>query len=213
MNDILLDDDFKSDKYSVSINELMFSRKYSPTVTSVSKLLDDNGYFGRYRIETVKDRKLGIHTLIKIHVYLVDSGVTYTWPFNTFFDLDTKRFGHNRKVPRGVFTEKFIFGYCVNVLSLICTPRSMLTDPLSTLECFCVLCSQKIKETNLPIDSWSWTICKTVSSFGQRPYYEKIIPFMTRIGMITDNKFRIIGRDDPKEFCDNLFDIDYWHNL
>jgi len=213
MNDILLDDSFKSDKYSVSLNELLFSRPYKPNVASVSKLLDDSGYFGRYRIEIVKDKKFGTNTLIKIHVYLVDSGVTYAWPFSTFFDLDTKRFGHNRKVPRGVFTEQFIFGYCVNVLALMSTPKSMLTDPMSHLECLCLLCAKTINENNIPMDSWSWNICKIVSSYGQRPYYERIIPFMSRIGMIVNNKFRIIGRDDPEEFCSNLFDINYWHNL
>jgi hypothetical protein len=213
MSNILIDDEFKSDKYSVSLNELLFGRPYKPNVVSVSKLLDDNGYFGRYRIEVVKDRKFGTDILIRIHVYLVDSGVNYVWPYNTFFDLDTKRFGHNRKVPRGVFSNKSMFTYCFSVLATMFTPRTKLHVPSSLYEIKCITCMAIIKDGNHPINEWAWIISKNHGNFAHRIYYEKIIPFLSRIGIISNNKFKIIGEDDPTEYTSNLFDIDYWHNI
>jgi hypothetical protein len=213
MDDFLIDEEFKNDKYSVSLNQLMFGRPYKPNVISVSKLLDKNGYFGRYKIEVVKDRKFGTDILIKIHVYLVDSGISYTWPYNTFFDLDTKRFGHNRKVPRGVFTDKSMFGYCVRVLSIMFTPLNRLSKPMSLYESDCIMCTKIIKEGNHSPEDWPLIIARNHGSFGQRPYYERIIPFLSRIGLIVSNRFKIIGHEDPEEFSSNLFDIDYWHNI
>lgn len=213
MNDPIIDDVLKSDKYCLSINQLMFGRNYKPNISSVSRLLDDNGYFGRYKIEVVKDRKFGVHTLIKIHVYLVDSGIAYTWPYDTFFDLDSKRFGHNRKIPRGVFSDKFMFSYCFRVLSIMSTPIEMLEQPMSHYDLLCLKCMKIIKEGNYPTEDWSSIISKNHGSFGQMPYYDKIIPFLIRLGLIINNKFRIIGYDDPEEYTSNLFDIDYWHNI
>ena len=93
MNDSpILNEEFKSDKFEVSLNEILFSRSYKPSVNSVSKLLDANGYFGRYKIETIDNRKFGTDILIRVHVYLYDSVYTYTWPYNTFFDLDKRMF-------------------------------------------------------------------------------------------------------------------------
>jgi hypothetical protein len=213
MSDLLINDEFKSDKYSISLNELMFGRPYRPNVVSVSKLLDNNGYFGRYRIEVIKNRKFGTDTLIKIHIYLVDSGLSYTWPYNTFFDLDTKRFGHNRKAPRGVFTDKSMFKYCVNVLSIMFTPIDMLPNPLLRYHVDCILCMRIIKEGNHLPNDWPWIISRNTGSFAQMVYYQRIIPFLSRIGLITSNKFKIIGSDDPEEYSSNMFDIDYWHNI
>ena len=213
MNDPIIDDVLKSDKYSVSINQLMFGRKYKPNVASVSRLLDDNGYFGRYKIEVVKDRKFGIDTLIKIHIYLVDSGLTYTWPHATFFDLDKKTFGHNRKIPRGVFTNKSMFGYCIRVLSTMSTPIDMIEKPLCYYDELCITCMDLIKKGNHSTEEWSWIICKNNSNFAHKPYYDKIIPFLLKLGLIINNRFIIIGQDDPEEFISNMFDIDYWHNI
>lgn len=213
MNDSLIDDEFKSDKYSVSINQLIFGRPYKPIISSVSKLLDDNGYFGRHKIEVIKNRKFGIHTLVKIHVYLVDSNMYYTWPYDTFIDLDSKRFGHNRKVPRGVFTDKFMFDYCFRVLSIMSTPMHMIEQPVSYYDLLCLKCMKIIKDGNHSIEDWAWIISKNHGSFGQMPYYQKIIPFLSRLGLIMNNKFKVIGKDDSIEYPSNLFDIDYWHNI
>lgn len=213
MSDLLINDEFKSDKYSVSLNELMFGRQYRPNVVSISKLLDNNGYFGRYRIEVIKDRKFGTDTLVKIHIYLVDSGLSYTWPYSTFFDLDKRIFGHNRRMPRGVLTDKFMFAYCFRVLAIMSTPIEMLEQPMSHYDLLCLKCMKIIKEGKYTTEDWPSIISKNHGSFGQMPYYDKIIPFLIRLGLIINNKFRIIGYDDPEEYTSNMFDIDYWHNI
>ena len=216
MEDILLDEDFKSDKYEISINELLFGRVYKSTTQAVAKLLDDNGYYGRYKIEHVKDRKHGIDTMIKIHVYLVDSGHTYTWPFQTYFNLDKRCFAHNRKVPRGVLSDSFMFGYCLRVLSVMFTPESRIEVELDKAHHYtilCMKCMRIINENNSALEDWPWIICKNHGSFGQMPYYKKIIPFLVRIGLIVNRKFIITSSDDANEICDNLFDINYWYNI
>jgi hypothetical protein len=205
-------EDFKDDKYKVSINELLFSPKCRGSIISVQSILDDNGYYGRYKIEQIRDRKFGTDLLLKIHVYLVDSCLTYTWPYNTFFDVDKKMFGHNRKVPRGVFTDKSMFTYCVRVLSVMSTPKNMIKQPMCYYDAMCLKCMDIIKEGNHSAEDWSWIICKNHGSFGQKPYYDRIIPFLLRLGLIVNKKFKILGYDDPIEYCSNMFDIDYWYN-
>jgi hypothetical protein len=212
MKDLEVNDEFKSDKYSVSINELMFSRRYRPNIAAVSTLLDDNGYFGRYRIESIKDKKFPSDTLIIIHVYLCDSLYTYSWPLNTFFNLNKKLFGHNRKIPRGVFNNAFMFSNCVMFLSTMFTPRSMFKD-ISLYDANCINCLRIIEEGDYGVESWAFIISNYIKASGQRPFYEKILPYLCRIGLISNNKFIIVGKEDPQEICDNLFDINYWSNL
>lgn len=210
MNDPIIDDVFKSDRYSISLNQLLFTKRFQPNITSVSKLLDDNGYFGRYRIEQILEKKmLGI----KIHVYLVDSGVTYIWPYDTSFNLQSKKFTTNRRVPRGLQMDKFMFNHCFRVLSIMSTPASMIEQPASYFDLLCLECMKIITDDNLSSEEWPWIISKNIGSFGQNSYYEKIIPFLTRLGLIVNNKFIIIGKDDAIEYPSNLFDIDYWHNI
>lgn len=212
MNDTIIDDVFKSDVYSISINQLLFTKLLRPNLVSVGRLLDNNGYFGRHRIEEVKDKKFGKDTLIKIHVYLVDSSFEYSWPFNTFFDLDKRIFGHNRKLSRGVFTDKFMFNHCVGVLALMSTTKK-IEDAESHYEAVCIKCRDIIKRNNLGIEDWSWVICNNHGTLGQLTFYEKIIPFLSRIGMIHNNKLKLQSMDDALEFCENLFDVNYWQNI
>lgn len=213
MDDFLLDDEHKSDKYEVSINELLFGRVYRPSATSVQKLLDDNGYYGRSRVEIVKNKKFGTDVLIKVHIYLYDSAFEYTWPFNTFFDLDKKCFGHNRRVPRGILTDRKMFFRCVKFLSIMFTPEKLLSVPLEWHELDCIKCRDAVKEHNASPDKWPWLICHTTKQYDQLKFYEKIIPFLSRIGLIVNNKFKVITKDDAEEVCDNLFDINYWSNI
>lgn len=216
MNDILLDDEFKSDKYSISINELLFGKVYKPTIQSITKLLDDNGYYGRYRIEQVRDRKYGIDTMVKIHVYLVNSGYTYTWPFQTSFNLDKKCFTSNRKVPKGVLSNNTMFGHCFRVLSVMFTPKERIQDDLKKSPSYtvsCIKCMRIINEENSPLEDWPWIICRNHGGFGQKPYYEKIIPFLVRTGFIVNRKFLVSSSEDAEEVSSNLFDINYWHNI
>jgi len=207
------DEFLKDDRYKVSINELLFNPKCKGTVSSIQTILDDNGYYGRYRIETIKSAKFGTDLLIKVHIYLVDSCYTYTWPYNTFFNVDKKLFGHNRKAPRGVISNKTMFGYCLRILATIFCPKEILPEPTTIQEIYCFNCREVILGKNISHQNWGWVICQQQRSFGQLPFYEKIIPFLVRLGLIVNNKTKIISAIDADEFSENMFDIDYWYNI
>lgn len=213
MNDYLLNDEFKSDKYEVSLNELLFSRTYNPSVNSISKLLDNNGYFGRYKIETLTNRKFGTDVLIKVHVYLIDSVYTYTWPYNTFFNLDKKSFGHSRKAPRGVLTDKSMLSYVFTLFSTIFAKRGKTYKPSMVFETYCDECLRVIQQHKLPLSDWPRTICNIHQTNAHRPYLEKAIPFLVKVGLLSNNKFRLNNAYEAEELSDNLFDIDYWYNI
>ena len=62
-DDAIIDDVNKSDAYSISINSVILL--YKPqSIPTLSKLLDDNGYYGRYTIMTKVTKKLGERLLI-----------------------------------------------------------------------------------------------------------------------------------------------------
>jgi hypothetical protein len=214
MNDYLLDQEFKSDKYEVSLNELLFSRPYKPSINSISKLLDNNGYFGRYRIELLSERKFGTDVLIKIHVYLYDSVLTYTWPYNTVFNIEKKSFGHNRKAPRGVLSEKSMLSYVFTLFSTIFTKRGVSYKPSMLFEQQCDFCYRSIYESKIPLNSWPYVISKiTGGTSSHRSYLEKVIPFLVKAGLISNRRFKLRNSDEANEVCENLFDIDYWYNI
>jgi hypothetical protein len=214
MNDSpILNEEFKSDKFEVSLNEILFSRSYKPSVNSVSKLLDANGYFGRYKIETIDNRKFGTDILIRVHVYLYDSVYTYTWPYNTFFDLDKKMFGHNRRVPRGFLSDKSMLSYFFTLFSTIFKRRDKNYKPSILFERHCDECYKVIVDSKLPLNDWPFVICKIHGTSSHKPYLEKIIPFFVKVGLISNNRFKLNNVQDANEVCKNLFDINYWHNI
>lgn len=88
-DEIIIDHEIKSDEYKVPINTLVVLNKPT-TVSALSKLLDDNGYFGRYKILRKVTKNLG-DIIITVEVYLPNSNFTYTWPFKTFYNLTLGR--------------------------------------------------------------------------------------------------------------------------
>jgi hypothetical protein len=213
MNDAVLNSEYQSDKFRISINELLFSRSYRPTVESLSKLLDENGYFGRYKIETVESRKHGIDLLIKVHIYLYNSVYTYTWPSGTFFNADKKIFGHNRKSPRGILNNKILLLHMFGLLSTIFHDRRSPHDMSRMFNKKCEECYRIIVEEKRPINDWPYIISHIHQTYKQRPFMEKLFPFLAKTGLIVNNRFRIINIEDADEVCKNLFDVDYWQNI
>jgi hypothetical protein len=209
----ILNDEFKSDQFEVSINELLFSRSYRPSVNAVSKLLDDNGYFGRYKIDTFSINKHGTDVLIRVHLYLYDSTFTYTWPYNTFFNIDKKMYGHNRRVPRGVLNNLSLLEYVFLMLSSIFRSGGKPIPKNSTMfDCYCYLCFLEISNKKIPVNNWPSVICDIHKNYAQRPYLEKVLPFLCKVGLISNGRFKIISDTEAIEVCTNLFDINYWHN-
>lgn len=85
-DEIIIDDgQIKSDQFSTSINSVILLHKPS-SVPGLSKLLDSNGYYGRYKILRKVTRKHG-ETVISIEIYLPNSRASYTWPFRTLYNL------------------------------------------------------------------------------------------------------------------------------
>lgn len=210
MNDFLLDDEFKSDEYKTSINELLFSRTYKSSVKSIEKILNDNGYFGRFKIETIDNRKFGTDIIIRIHVYLYESSYTYIWPFNTSFNIDRKIFTHNRKAPRGILNDQFMLFHSVNILSNMFKKEGDITSHFDVL---CANSMEEIRSKNYGIDNWPLVICKHHKLWGQLSFISNIVSFLSRIGLISNNRFKIKHTKDAIEVCDNLFDINYWYNI
>lgn len=213
MSDILLNEEFKSDKFEISINELIFTKRVKPSVSYLKNLLEDNGYYGRVDIETVNSRKFGIDVLVKVHVYLYDSGYTYTWPYQTFFNLDKKTFGSARKLPRGILNDKNIFITCCKNISGMFTPKNRMQTPISFSDIRSLSAMEEVSKLNAGLDRWPFIICKHHESFNLLPYYEKLIPFLCRVGLISNNSFKIKTKGDAEELCLNLFDVNYWYNI
>jgi len=70
-----------------------------------------------------------------------------------------------------------------------------------------------INEKHIQVFDWPEIICEVHDSWGLLPYYKKLIPFLCRIGLVSNNKFKIKSKEDSEEFFKNLFDINYWHNI
>lgn len=213
MNDYLLDQEFKSDKYEVSLNELLFSRSYKPSINSISNLLDNNGYFGRYRIELLSERKFGTDVLVKIHIYLFESTLTYTWPYQTFFNLDKKVFGNARKLPRGILNNRNIFVTCCKNIAGMFTPKNRLENIPTFADLNSLLAMDEIRNRKAGLDLWPEILCKHHNSWNLISYYQKLIPFLCRVRLISNNKFKIQSKEDAEEVCMNLFDVNYWYNI
>lgn len=213
MEDFLLNEEFKSDKFEISINELVFSRNYKSSVGSLESLLQNNGYYGRVEIETVRDKRFGTDILVKVHVYLFDSAFTYTWPHQTFFNLDKKVFGITRKLPRGILNDKNIFMVCCKNIAGMFTPKNRLEFPPTFADLNSLMAMDEIQKHKVGLDRWPEIICKHHESWSLIPYYERLIPFLCRVGLLSNNRFKIRSKQDAEEVCLNLFDINYWYNI
>jgi len=53
----------------------------------IKMLMDHNGYFGRYKIIPIHEHGKYINE-IKIEVYMVDSQMSYTWPYKSTFSME-----------------------------------------------------------------------------------------------------------------------------
>jgi hypothetical protein len=185
-DDVIIDDQNKSDTYSISINSIILLHKPN-NLPSLCKLLDDNGYYGRYTIMKKVTKNHG-ETVINIEVYLPNSCFSYLWPFRTMYNLTLGRLLKKiklRKIPA--------MPYVLSHLSS--------DDPTNPL-----LDSPSIEE--LP-----YRIMK-VNGSRNHSYYQYIVATMLHAGLfkISHNKklvFKLKDNDDDlKELMENLFNPD-----
>ena len=184
-DDAIIDDVNKSDAYSISINSVILL--YKPqSIPTLSKLLDDNGYYGRYTIMTKVTKKLG-ETVINIEVFLPNSGFSYLWPFRTLYNLTLGRLLKKVKL-RKIPAVPYVMTY---------------------------LSTESIFSTKFEIGSIEELPRELMKAYGSRDYsyYQYIVSTMIHAGLfkITRDKkiiFLLKNEEDIKEVNDNLFNPD-----
>ena len=184
-DDAIIDDVNKSDAYSISINSVILL--YKPqSIPTLSKLLDDNGYYGRYTIMTKVTKKLG-ETVINIEVFLPNSGFSYLWPFRTLYNLTLGRLLKKvklRKIPAIPYVMTYLY-------------------------------TETIFSTKFEIGSIEELPRELMKAYGSRDYsyYQYIVSTTIHAGLfkITRDKkiiFLLKNEEDIKELNDNLFNPD-----
>jgi hypothetical protein len=171
----------KSDIYKVSLNDLIISST-PKSIKALEEILDDNGYYGRYRIITCKAPKSN-DLCIKIEVYLPDSIYHYVWPYNTHYNLSTRSFGKRTKP--AVINNKKILMKCMgffNMFSYIITGK---IDPIAE-------------------------IAHLYMGWATKAEYIKMITFLCKVGLFNNGEFCLKTVMDSKEVHDNLFDPTYY---
>lgn len=184
-DDVIIDDVNKSDSYSMSINSIIIL--YKPkSILALCRLLDDNGYYGRYTIINKVTRRLG-ETVICIEVYLPNSACSYTWPFRTLYNMTMGKLLKKiklRKIPALPYVMRFL------------SKGSSITG----------------KMTFNTIDDMPNQLMKAYNS-RDYSYYQYIVSTLIHAGLlkIDSNKkviFLLRSEEDIKEVNDNLFNLD-----
>jgi hypothetical protein len=84
-DEIIINEDIKRDDYYISINELVI-RHQPRDVRILSNILDDNGYFGRHKINREYTKRYGDNN-VAVEIYLPNSIFTYRWPLSSTYSL------------------------------------------------------------------------------------------------------------------------------
>jgi len=188
MNDdvIVNDGEIKSDEFSVSINSIVLLNKPT-TVPGLMKILDDNGYFGRYKVLRKVTKKYG-ETIISIEVYLPNSNANYIWPFRTLYNLTIGSLVKKIKL-RKIPAIKYIMRYLANG------------------------CHFKGKFEITSIDELPVKLMKDNYS-NDLSYYQYMVTTLVHAGLLVIDKknkkiiFRLKDDKDIEEVCSNLFNPD-----
>lgn len=179
----LTDDDFepKCDLYKISINSIV-SSSVPTSVPKLEELLDDNGYYGRYRIDSTPTKNFK-NNYVKVDVYLPDSVFNYVWPLNGYYSIADRDFV-KRKKPRVIKNNENIL-YCM----------------------YYFLChNYRIVNSIEPIAE----LMTLQMGRATRKEYIDIIKFLAKEGFFKDGWFALKHQTDVKEVYENLFDFNYF---
>jgi hypothetical protein len=183
IDDGVIDDENKNDEFKISINNLVLLNRPG-SVIKMSELLDDNGYFGRYKIHR-RLTKVNGDTIITVEIYLPNSTTYYTWPFKTFYNLTSKKMFKRvrlKKVP----AMKYI------ICQLICYKWDDSVEKFDSLPEF------------LARENFSYAF----------DYYRTMVKYLIDAGLFTtdNNKvvFKLKSVLDIKEVVSNLFIDEMW---
>jgi hypothetical protein len=178
----------KNDQYIISLNELLITNN-PKSIKDVEDLLDDNGYYGRNKvypinIKTPKETSyFKKNQAIRIQIYLVDSKVHYTWPYDTYYDIANKSFGKRRKP--GVIRDDFRLAKCMYFFA---TTGCMITGNLD-----------KVAELGSLMMGWA-----------NKSEYKKMITFLCQADLFHNGEFRLKSHIDVYEYKNNMFDYNYF---
>lgn len=184
-DDFIIDEENKSDAYSLSINSIILMYKPS-SVQALRRLLDDNGYYGRYTIINKVTRRMG-ENVISIEVYLPNSSCSYMWPFRTLYNMTLGRLLKKiriRKTPAMPYVMRYL-------------SKGSLTSPKPVIESI----------DHLP------QMLMHVNNSHDRSYYQYIVTTLVHAGLfkMTPKKkvvFLLKCAEDIKEVNENLFNSD-----
>jgi len=181
MEDFTEGEEFKSDVYSKSINQLVTT--YNPkTVDELSELLDDNGYYGRFEIVRVAT-KFYREVCVKVNVYLPDSIHTYEWPYMSHYNLTLRKFSKRPK-PR-MFKEDFRLMKCLYFFLLYKWPIDSSFEHIANLGFKCM-------------------------GWATQSDYLSLTVILHKIGFFNRGEFVIKSEEDLIEVKENLFSYSYF---
>lgn len=176
-----MEDVVKSDVYSISLNSLIFGNA-PKTIPLLSKLLEDSGYYGRFKIQQITSPNYK-DIFINIEVYLPDSVYSYLWPFKTHFNLTTQSFGKRRS-------------------------PIILKNSFKLIKCmsFFVNCDINMSEGVERVSVFG----NALMGWATKEEYMKMILFLIKAGLFRNGKFVIKTDEDAIEIHANLFDYTYF---
>jgi hypothetical protein len=184
-DEIIIDDEIKSDSYSVSINSIILL--YKPrTIPILSKLLDENGYFGRYKILRKLTKKIG-NTIINIEVYLPNSNFYYVWPFKTSYNMTDGVLLRKVSLKNISSTNLYVF-----MLAMAHGAWGQPKIELNTLE-------------DIPNQFY----CKLGNDIEKLKYIIKIMAQAGLFGIDSNNKLYFRLKHDPNIYTDHLKNNDF----
>jgi len=182
---IINDHEIKSDEFSISINSLILLKKPN-SVLKLNKALDDNGYYGRYKILRKVTKKHG-ETVINIEVYLPNSRTSYLWPFKTLFNLTLGKLVKRSKI-KSIPAIKHVMAYLASAFNIEHTLKS---TPIEKLP-------DHLMEAHYSTDL---------------NHFQYIVTVLIHAGLIVVDEnnvvvFKLRDTDDIEEVYSNLFNPD-----
>jgi hypothetical protein len=176
-------------RYIISLNELLISND-PKSISETADLLNNNGYLGRHEIllhekdgTLNKNRYDSNISRIKISVRLLDSNIDYIWPYNTYYDWETRRFGKRRKP--AVIRNDFRLSKC---MYFFVTTGCMITGNLD-----------KVAELGSLMMGWA-----------DKSEYKKMIIFLIQADLFHKGEFKLKSHIDVYEYYNNMFDYHYF---
>jgi len=171
----------KCDLYKISINSIV-SSSLPATVPKLEELLDDNGYYGRFNIESTPTKNFK-NNYVRVNVYLPDSVCNYVWPLNGYYSIADSDFV-KRKKPRIIKNNE-------NILNCMYFFLKYNYRIVNSIEIIAELMTLQMGRAT-------------------KKEYIDIIKLLAKERFFKDGWFSLKHPTDAKEVYENLFDYNYF---